>query len=202
VHILDDHSEDRDVKKMTAMLQKHSSRHKFIPLSTTGNGQSMEANFKYAKENNFELIYFCEDDYLHIPQAIPVMLSFYNTYLKENNRDCIIHPSDYIDRYTRDKPYPSLIFLGEDRHWRTIRHTTGTFMISRRVLVSYWKTYLTFADYNKRKKGGEKKTVNKIYRREVCVSPIPSLTAHVSPNPPLPPYVDWETLFNHIKSEI
>ncbi len=198
VHILDDHSPIEDVSVMKAMLTKFSGRHKFVTIQQTGNGNSLEANYRYAKDHNFKLMYFCEDDYLHLPEAIPSMLEFY----EEFSHDCIIHPTDYLDRYTRDDLYPSLFFLGKDRHWRTIRHTTGTLLLSQRILQIYWDRYLGFAEYNKKTNGGEALTINRVYEKEICVSPIPSLAAHFSSEPPMPPFQDWEKLFLGISNKL
>ncbi len=199
IHILDDHSEKSDVEKMKGMLLKNSKRHQFIALKDTGNGESLDACFQLARDKDFELTYFCEDDYLHSPEAITSMLTFYRGF----HQDCIIHPTDYIDRYLRDKPYDSLIYLGSDRHWRTIKHTTGTFMISQRVLKKYWKLYMAFAQSNKKVSGGhEDETINKIYQKEICLSPIPSLAAHFSPFPEMPHFVDWKSLYLKLKKGI
>jgi len=199
VHVLDDHSDSRDVDQMKSMLQENSDRHKFVSLEESGNGESLEACLQYAKENNFKMIYFCEDDYLHLPIAVPRIVEFY----EDCPYDCVIHPTDYTDRYTRDKPYPSFIFLGKDRHWRTIKHTTGTFMVTQRILYQHWKTFLAFAKYNKQSRGGgEDETINRIFAKEMGVSPIPSLAAHYSLFPDMPPFQDWEGLFEKIKTKV
>lgn len=189
LHVLDDHSSDDDVAMIRRILAKAPGRAEFVPLDVTGNGASLEACFHYARKKKFDLIYFCEDDYWHLPGALVRMLEFHDHF----GYDCIIHPTDYTDRYTRP-PYESLIFLGKDRHWRTIRHTTGTFMVSRRILEAHWGQYMKFSAYNKKGYGGEDDSINKIYKKEICVSPIPSLAAHISPEPALPPYVDWAAL--------
>lgn len=199
IHILDDHSQQEDLESMTSMLNLNSNRHQLISIPTKGNGLSLETTFNYAKENAFPFIYFCEDDYLHLPHSIEHMINFYNHFTK----DCIIHPTDYIDRYNRDSPSPSLIYLGPSCHWRTIQHTTGTFLISQKILQKYWKKYIAFAKINKTNtSGGEDKTINKIYKKETCVSPIPSLAAHFSPHPDMPKFIDWKNLYQQMKEQI
>jgi hypothetical protein len=198
IHVLDDHSLPEDAATMRRMLARHDPADRFLPLNVTGNGFSMEASFNYAREQDFDLIYFCEDDYLHSLAAIPMMKDFYTGF----GRDCLLHPSDYIDRYLRDKPYSSLIYLGRDRHWRTIRHTTGTFMLSGKMLRKYWKHYQDFARYNKKgDAGGENLTINRVYAKEVCLSPMPSLAAHFSPQPEMPRFIDWELMFRQFNRE-
>jgi hypothetical protein len=195
VHILDDHSDEDDVKMMKDLLSAHGPNHKFVPLDVTGNGNSMEACFRYAKDNAFELTYFVEDDYLHLPIAIKAMLDFYWS----NPGDRIIHPTDYMDRYTRtNEPYLYDIFLSGYRHWRTIRHTTVTFMISDRVLDIYWDNYMALAEGYRTGKGSEDDSINLIYEEETCVSPIPSLAAHFSPSPAMPPFINWRKFFRRL----
>ncbi|MFT7641177.1 MAG: glycosyltransferase involved in cell wall biosynthesis [Pirellulaceae bacterium] len=198
VHVLDDHSLPDDVERIQQLLAEFGERHNFISIDDTGNGQSMEATYDYARHHQFELVYFCEDDYLHLEGAIPSMLGFYNNF----DGDCIVFPTDYIDRYLNGALYQSYIHLGEDRHWRTIRHTTGTFMISGVHIKKYWKLLNKFAAFNKSSSGGENQTINKIYTKETCVSPIPSLAAHFSPEPAMSPFNDWEALFLSMKKKL
>lgn len=195
VHVLDDHSPSDDKKDMRALLRSYSSAHQFVPLNKgKGAGNSLQAAFLYAKENDFPFVYFCEDDYLHLPHAIVSMLDCYERY------HSVIFPVDYYDRYVgRDEGdvYPSNIYLGAYNYWRTVHHTTATVMLESRILQEYWDVYCDAADREKKipSVGWEDETTNKIYQLERCLSPLPSLAAHVSPFPPLPPFVDWEGVF-------
>ena len=201
VHVLDDHSPEDDVVAMKKLLASYGNNHEFIALSKTGSGESFDAALNLARNNEFPLTYFCEDDYLHLPHAILSMLDCFKRY------NAIVFPVDYFERYTgRDTGdiYPSSIYVGEYNYWRTIYHTTFTFMVEKRVLEKYWDTYVALARANMNAigGGGEDDTVNKIYKKELCLSPLPSLAAHVSPTPPLPPFIDWKAVFEKNKKAL
>ena len=195
VHVLDDHSPQEDTDVIQKLLKSYGDEHRFVSIEKSGNGHSINAALQYGRTNNFDLMYFCEDDYLHVPHAISSMLDFYQ------KQKTIIHPVDDFDRY--QELYPSFIFLGTYNYWRTVKHTTFTLMISRRILETYWNLYVELAKRNMDSigSGGEDDTINKIYERETCASPIPSLAAHISPTPPLPPFVNWQTVFDKNKTE-
>jgi len=200
VHVLDDHSPEEDTGAIQALLRSYGDAHRFVPLEKKGAGHSFDSALQYAREQKFSLMYFCEDDYLHLPHAVSSMVDCHEQY------KAIVFPVDYFERYVgRDKEdmYPSFIYLGEYNYWRTIYHTTFTFMIEKRVLDKYWGIYIELARANMNAvgAGGEDDTINKIYKKETCLSPLPSLAAHISPTPPLPPFVDWKTVFEKNKNE-
>ena len=200
VHVLDDHSPKKDTDAIRKLLKSYGNMHRFVPLKKTGGGHSFGSALEYARKAGFPLVYFCEDDYLHLPHAISSMIDCHKRY------KAIIFPVDYFERYSgRDVSdvYPSSIYLGAYNYWRTIYHTTFTFMIENRILEKYWDTYIALARANMNAigAGGEDDTINKIYKKELCLSPLPSLAAHVSPTPPLPPFIDWEGVFERNKME-
>ncbi len=196
VHVLDDHSPEEDVADIKKLLASYGNTHQFIALSETGNGNSIEAALNYARDKKFPLIYFCEDDYLHLPHAIPSMLDCYGRF------KAIVHPVDYFDRYAN--MHQSHIYLGAYNYWRTIFHTTFTIMVSEAVLDKYFDTYLKLAELHKNGPGygSEDKTINTVYAKELCLSPLPSLAAHVSPEPPLPPFIDWLEVYRKNHEEV
>ena len=191
IHVLDDHSLEEDIVKMKDLLRE---RDKFIKLEKTGNGNSMEANFNYARDNNFEVIYFCEDDYLHTLPALAMLKDFYESWLLKFNRECILTPDDSLTTHTKIYP-PSKIWLGKDRHWREIFNTAVTFLLGKGILNKYWDSYMELVKWNKISAGHEG-TFCHIYKgKEICLAPLPALACHFSPSPSLPLYVDWEALF-------
>lgn len=196
IHVLDDHSPQEDADAIQTLLKSYGDKHLFIALEKKGNGYSCDASLKYAREQKSDLIYLCEDDYLHLPHAISSMLDVYEKH------GAIVFPVDYFDRYK--EPYPSHIFLGAYNYWRSIKHTTFTFMISQKILEKYWSVYEELARRNMDAvgSGAEDDTINKIYEKELCVSPLPSLAAHLGPTPPLPPFIDWKAVFEKNKKAL
>ena len=143
VHVLDDHSPKKDTDAIRKLLKSYGSTHstssgqagspqsgnmhRFVPLEKKGGGHSFGAALEYARKAGFPLVYFCEDDYLHLPHAISSMI------------DCL--------RGTK-LLYFRLIILkdircgGRTHHPRRITigiiyHTTFTFMIENRILEKY-----------------------------------------------------------------
>jgi len=186
--IIDDHSDDDTLDQINKIVswKFHHNDYKIISIDKTGNGESLKACYEYANEHCDDLIYFVEDDYLHHPNAIPYMVDFYN----QDTYQSVLHPTDYPDRYNR--AYPSYIIRGRDCHWRTIKHTTCTFMITKGILVEHWDKYMGFTRYGLDPGVTEDTTINKIYEDISCFSPLPSLALHLQYIETLSPFVDWK----------
>ena len=152
-----------------------------------GNGDSLKTCYEYAEANcKNQLIFFIEDDYLFEESAI---YECYKAAIQAKiifNKDICAHPVDYPDRY-RDL-YPSWIIAGEKRHWRTIKHTTGTFLISHNILIDQWEHYKNFTKIGITPGITEDITINKVYETYPCISPIPTLAEHYQEEFTLSPY--------------
>lgn len=197
LHLFDDHSPEKDLSDMKGIIEKSGIPYHIEKLQKSGNGNSLEAVFRYGKTLDSNLIYFCEDDYLHKPETIKCIIEAYKDIVEITKNDAVIFPCDYIDRYSIIEP--SHIFALKDRHWRTIESTTGTFVVSKNVLEKYFQFYLAFAAYNKIDKGGEWKTIDHIYKEVKCYSPMPSLTAHLNDEKLLSPFVNWKGIWDSIE---
>lgn len=166
---------------------KFSSPLLLYNVNGNGNGDSLRTCYQYAKDNcEDQLIFFIEDDYLFEESAIyecyKMALDAPNVF----NKDVCIHPVDYPDRYTN--LYPSWIVLGEKRHWRTIQHTTGTFLINHKILIDQWDKYWAFAKIGKEPGVTEDTTINAVYKTYPCLSPIPTLAEHYQEEFTLSPF--------------
>ena len=160
----------------------------FRDFQGTGNGASLKACYDHARGGIFsDLVFFIEDDYLFEETAIYECYSMALQGKKIFQKDVCIHPVDYPDRYTRQLD-PSFIIVGEHRHWRTIKHTTGTFMITSEILKTQWNNYMAFADIGIKPGITEGNTINNVYDTYPCLSPIPTLAEHYQENFTLSPY--------------
>ncbi|MBC7475602.1 MAG: hypothetical protein H7263_15050 [Candidatus Sericytochromatia bacterium] len=196
IHLFDDHSPEEDFIDIKKILENSGLDFYIERLTKTGNGNSLQAVFEYAKKLDSDLLYFCEDDYLHLENSIQSITQAYQDLTKILEKEVVIFPCDYNDRYIN--PELSYIFALQDRHWRTVKSTTGTFVISKNILEKYFDFYLAFAAYNKIDKGGEWRTIDHIYQEVDCYSPMPSLTAHLNDDSLLPHFVDWKQLWDSI----
>ena len=180
----------------------------FIQLkdkNITGNSASLHSIYDYAKTSNYEknIIYFVEDDYLHEIVAIKEMLDFYLLAKKnmEFTKEICIFPLDCNDRYKSNYLRPCFILPGETRYWRTTDSTTGTFMISKDLLLKHFEIFKMFANYGINPYVHEENTINNIWRDDVngaiCFSPIPTLAYHLQIEEHLPLYTDYLPLWNN-----
>lgn len=193
--VLDDHSDAQTVATIKQMLKGLPIDTSFKSIHGTGNGESIKENYHYALEQCSGLIYFCEDDYLHAPNALVSMIKSYNKLSESLTDKIILHPYDCPDRYLNPLPhgqYPCEVYLGSDRHWRTVKHTTGTFLTHYALLKRYWHHYIAFAQYGIDPDISEDNTINLIYEEVPCLSPMPSLAVHLQYVSTLSPFVKWQ----------
>jgi len=136
-------------------------------------------------EDEDEIIYLCEDDYLHYNNCLQHIKDFLKQY-----PDYVCHPVDYPNLYTDKNNHASEIILSKNRHWRSINSTTYTIAFTKNVFNSNYSIFTSinrslFYDH----------IINLIYVSTKCFSPIPSLTSHIEKDC-LPPCVDTKKLFS------
>ncbi len=188
--VIDDRSDTDCVEKIRQLLNHAPVETAFHTFEGTGNAASLQANYKFARQHCRGLIYFVEDDYLHDRNAILELVESDRQLRKQLQRDIVLFPCDYPDRYRQ--PYPAHVLLGSHRHWRTVRQTTGTFVTPHSILERYWDNYMGFAQYGLRPGITENNTINLTYLDVPCFSPLPSLAVHLQYAHTLSPYVDWQ----------
>tara|TARA_B100000886_G_C20302694_1_gene440397 strand:- start:272 stop:871 length:600 start_codon:yes stop_codon:yes gene_type:complete len=126
-----------------------------------------------AKNEEADLIYFVEDDYLHSMDSIIEMIFSYEKFYSLFSQEVILLPSDYPYLYTKDEN--TKIYLGEKNHWRLVSESLVTFMASKTLINKYFSEL--------EKMGTEwtdpwEKPLHNIYKSYPCLSPIPSLAIH------------------------
>ena len=126
-----------------------------------------------AKNEDADLIYFVEDDYLHKLNSIVEMLFSYEKFNYLFSQEVILLPSDYPYLYSKDEN--TKIYLGEKNHWRLVSESLVTFMTSKTLIDEYYSEL--------EKMGIEwidpwEKPLHNIYKSHPCLSPIPSLAIH------------------------
>ena len=149
-------------------------------------------------DNDNEIIYLCEDDYLHYNNCLSRMKDFFEKY---PNYFC--HPTDYPNLYDEDthlgsKHYKqhSEIIVTHDWHWRRIKSTTMTFAFKRQLYTKYYDVFQSMTP-----KLFWEHMYNIMYIFDECYSPIPSLCSHLEYNC-LPHCIDTEKEYNKIKTKI
>ena len=126
-----------------------------------------------AKNEEADIIYFVEDDYLHSINSIVEMILSYEKFYSIFLQDLVLLPSDYP--YLYSKTENTKIYLGEKYHWRLISESLVTFMTSSRLIKKNFEEL--------KKMGIEwedpwEKPLHEIYKTHPCLSPMPSLAVH------------------------
>ena len=181
-----------DHKEFEKRIKEQNSKETFSNLA------SLLKSFEFGKENGEDLIFFVEDDYLHFQSMLEEMIASYERIASQIGKDIFMCPSDYPYLYMNNEK--TNILIGNKRHWRTINQTLCTFMTSKSLLNQYWekfeKTCLNRHD-------PFEKYLNEIYRKEICISPLKSLSLHltnINSSYGLSPFVDYKKLWDESKS--
>jgi glycosyltransferase involved in cell wall biosynthesis len=146
----------------------------------------MEYIVETAENNPEEIIYVCEDDYLHIPNAISVLKSIFDAKFTG-----FFVPYDYPDRYTTDKNKYCELHNTPVGHVRTV--PSGTLTMAARG-----KTCATFK-YDLLRAGvfADDSWTWKAFAQATAISPIPGVATHLQEYC-ITPRVDWETVYNKV----
>ena len=155
---------------------------------------SIRESFDVAKKDCDDLVYFVEDDYIHKRESIFEMISSYEKISSELNKDIFICPVDYP--YLYKKLENSNIFIGTKYHWRTINETLLTFLTSKSLINKHWNNLILMCE---NEHSPFETPMHKIFEKELCISPIPSLAMHctnVNSVFGLSPNMDWKKLWD------
>ena len=208
--IVDDQSKKDDLDKIRKLIQDQNieiisldhEKYKSIikkqeKTETFSNLASLLQSFEIGKNQSDDLIFFIEDDYIHSETMLDEMISSYERIASQVKKDIIMCPADYPYLYMNDEK--TNILIGSNRHWRTINKTLCTFMLSKNLLNKYWENfYKTCLDRH----DPFEKYINEIYENEVCISPIKSLSLHltnVNSSYGLSPFLDYKKLWEDNK---
>ena len=180
-----------DHEKYKSIIKKQEKKETFSNLA------SLLKSFEIGKNQSDDLIFFIEDDYIHSETMLDEMITSYERIASQVKKDIIMCPADYPYLYMNDEK--TNILIGSNRHWRTINKTLCTFMLSKNLLNKYWENfYKTCLDRH----DPFEKYINEIYENEVCISPIKSLSLHltnVNSSYGLSPFLDYKKLWEDNK---
>lgn len=192
--ILDDHSSPEYIAAIKAILSTAQCPTAFRSLENTGNGPSVGSALRHARSQFNDVVYFVEDDYLHVEHAVSEMILSYGRLASVLKQDEIsLFPCDYPDRYRHIEP--SLVLLGETMHWRTVRNSTFTVVTTRALLETYWDFYIGLEGYGVTPGVSEATTIERVYETVPCLAPVGSLAVHIQQFDSISPYIDWRQLW-------
>jgi len=208
--IIDDNSKDENLNRIKKLIDNKnidivSLNHKNYKTlikdqktkETFSNLASLMNSFEIAKDKGEDLIFFVEDDYLHFEPMLEEMVASYERIASQLKKDIFMCPSDYPYLYMNNEK--TNILIGNKRHWRTINTTLCTFMTSKSLLHKYWENFeKTCLDRN----DPFEKYINEIYEKEICISPLKSLSLHltnINSSYGLAPFIDYKKLWDENK---
>ena len=214
IYIIDDNSKKEDLEKICKIIAKINIKFEIINLDLekfkqikvlNKNNPAIEKNmratmasiltsFNIAKEKSNDLVYFVEDDYIHKKETIIEMVSTYEKIATELDRELFLCPVDYP--YLYKKLDNSNILIGNNYHWRTVNESLLTFLTSKDLVNKYWNELLLMAE---NEHSPFETPLHKIYEKELCLSPIPSLAMHctnVNSIFGLSPNMNWKKLWD------
>jgi len=177
-----------DHQKFKTIIKEQKTTQTFANLS------SLLQSFNIAKEKADDLILFVEDDYLHFEEMLDEVIASYEKIASQLNKDIFMCPADYPYLYMDNDP--TNILIGNKRHWRTIDKTLCTFFTSKELLNKYWDNF--YKTCLNRHEPFEK-YLNEIYKKEICISPIKSLSVHltnVNSSYGLSPFINYKKLWD------
>jgi hypothetical protein len=170
-------------------INKNDDRGEPISNGMISNMINILASIKLSEEIGKDLVYFLEDDYIHKKEAITEMLFAYEKISSQLDREIFLCPADYP--YLYNKVENTNIFIGNKRHWRTVKETLITFLTSKKMILKYIDDFKKMG--TTRHHPMEKK-LHDIYEKEYCLSPVPSLAMHatnINSAYGVPPNYDW-----------
>ena len=207
--IVDDKSKEENLNKLKKLIDGSGLDISIISLNhdkykntikqqvndqTFSNLASLLQSFELGKEHGDDLVFFVEDDYLHFEPMMEEMIASYERIASQINKEIFMCPTDYPYLYMNNEK--TNILIGNKRHWRTINQTLCTFMTTKLLLDKYWDNFKnTCLDRN----DPFEKHLNEIYKSEFCVSPLKSLSLHltnVNSSYGLSPFIDYKKLWD------
>ena len=208
--IVDDNSNSENIQKIKSIIKDNDFEMLNLDYSkyqnkiskqknkeTFANLASLLQSFEIGKDNGEELIYFIEDDYLHFEPMLEEMVASYERIASQINKDIFMCPTDYPYLYMDN--VKTNVLIGNKRHWRTVDKTLCTFMTTKNLLNKYWDNF--YKNCLNRHDPFEK-YLNEIYSKEICISPIKSLSLHltnINSSYGLSPLINYKKLWEENK---
>lgn len=213
--IIDDNSDQSAIDTFNALLDGQFFEHEIKPLDKSkfltkiskkneyglplrDGFENMMANFLQSillGAASEDLVYLVEDDYLHKEHALQEMIFTYEKISTLISNELFLCPSDYPFLYGQCEP--TQVVIGNQSHWRTVDQTLCTFLTSSQMINKYLKEMTHMCQFEH---DPFEKPLHKIFEKEVCLSPLPTLALHVTNVNSaygISPFVDAEALWAH-----
>ncbi len=208
--IVDHNSEKKVIDKIKSILSDQFFKSKFVSLNVDdfkkdinpvnekkekvifnqiSNMSNIYQSLLLARESE-DLVYFVEDDYIHSIQAFKEMVLTYEKLSSMLKTELILCPTDYP--YLYGEIENTKVLLGDKWHWRSVKETLCTFLMSKEMVIKYWEELTSMCKFEHYP---FEKPLHNIYEKEYCFTPIPSLAIHLTNINSvfgLSPNIDWK----------
>ncbi len=216
--ITDDQSTEENLLRIDKLLKSSNIDSKIINMKEgefsdliseiDTNGEKISKNMisnmtnflksiQIAENESSDLFYFLEDDYIHTKEAISEMIFTYEKMSSQLNRELFLCPADYPYLYSNIDN--TKLFFGNMRHWRSVNETLLTFLTSKKMIIKYLDD---LKEIGKKRHHPMELKLHQIYKKEYCLSPIPSLAMHatnVNTIYGIPPNFNWKKVWDENK---
>ena len=209
--ILDDHSNSENLEKINKISEQEESseiisldhdKYKSViskqkSTETFSNLASLLNSFEIGKDQGEDLVFFVEDDYLHFETMLEEMISSFQRISSQLGKDIFMCPSDYPYLYMGNEK--TNVLIGNKRHWRIVNKTLCTFLTSKTLINKYWDNFKKTCE---NRHDPFEKYLNEIYQKEICISPLKSLSLHltnINSSYGLAPFINYKELWEENK---
>ena len=167
--------------------KNYKDKFKLFPTNHGSSLLSYRDLLKHIQNTNMDqndLIYFIENDYLHLDNWVDKVIDLFECYQSLNYVSLYDHNDKYMPMYDN---LASKIITSKTHHWRTTPSTCGTFVITRDMFdkdYDVWESAVgdhnTFLYLNQE-------------RQRYVLTPIPGLATHCMEEL-LSPTIKWEKI--------
>tara|TARA_Y200000002_G_scaffold93221_1_gene75153 strand:- start:1655 stop:2356 length:702 start_codon:yes stop_codon:yes gene_type:complete len=189
---------DRSTSNLTFLMDGELNMHflnnekEFKVENIEGGSQakSWDSALDYVKERNFndeQIIYFVEDDYLHLNNWSDILLDGFELNIEH------LSLYDHLDKYKLPlyKKLQSSILIGKKCHWRSVPSTTLSFAVKFKNFKKYFNIYKKFNFINEGKTKDHEMFLELWKNGSNLITPIPGYASHMD-LAWLSPMIDWE----------
>lgn len=148
---------------------------------------------KYINEqeyNDDDIIYFLEDDYIHKPGWVDVLLDSFN-HIEADYYTLYDHPNKYYPELISS--FPAHLFVTSTAHWRTTISTTNTYACKFKTLKKHFDIHMQYCDLEAKWVKDHDKFTHLWSIGSNLVSCIPGYSTHVEEHM-LSPITDWSKI--------
>lgn len=173
-------------------VKKYQDKYILHTIDAKSDQVSFWETWKIAKETLIEekdLVYFLENDYLHVENWVDKITELFSTFQGLNYVSLYDHNDKYFLPMYDD--LVSKIFVSSTHHWRTTPSTCGSFVISKQIFEEDYNEHTTISgDHNK----FLYLTSNK---NRFVITPTPGLSTHCMEGL-MSPTINWKQINNLI----